>query len=124
MLLNKLFIPKTRAYELIFSRLASLDLIIRVDERSIIYQWGHLISLVHDLKVTVPVYWCDLHFFVMQRNSCHIFLKIIDKLLGVNIHDANFANVQCNSVAFPYLVLDKTVLFIVMHYRNFSFASD
>ena len=32
MLLNKLFIPKTRAYELIFSRFASLNLIIRVDE--------------------------------------------------------------------------------------------
>ena len=32
MLLNKLFIPKTRAYELILSRLASPNLIVRVDE--------------------------------------------------------------------------------------------
>ena len=32
MLLNKLFIPKTRANELIFTRLASLNLVIRVDK--------------------------------------------------------------------------------------------
>ena len=36
MLLNKLFIPKTWAYELVFSGLASFDLVVRVDERSII----------------------------------------------------------------------------------------
>ena len=124
MLLNKLFIPKTRAYELILSRLASLNLIVRVDEWSIIYQWGHLISLVHDLKVTIPVYWRDFHLFVMHWDIRHVGFKIIDKLLWIDVYDTNFANVQCNAIALPDLVLHKTILLIMMHDRDFSLASN
>ena len=124
MLLYKLFIPESRAYELVFSGLAPFDLVVRVDERSIINANGHLISLVHNLKITVPVYGCDFHFFFMQRHSCHICLKIIDKLLRKDVQDANFANVKCNSVAFPDLMLHKTVLLIMVHYWYFSLTSN
>ena len=79
---------------------------------------------MHDLKVTVPVYWCDFHFFVMQWDICHVSFKIIDKLLWVDINDANFANVQCNTIAFPDLVLHKTILLIMMHDRYLPLASN
>ena len=124
MLLDKLFIAKTRAYELIFSRLASLNLVVRVDERSIIYAQGHLISLMHNLKVTIPINRSNFHLFFMQGRSCHVCLKIIDKLLRIDVNDANFANVQCNSIAFPNLMLHKTILLIMVHDRDFSLASN
>ena len=79
---------------------------------------------MHDLKVTVPVYWCDFHFFVMQWDICHVSFKIIDKLLRIDIHNTNLANVQCNSVAFPDLMLHKTVLLIMVHYWYFSLTSN
>ena len=60
----------------------------------------------------------------MHWDICHVSFKIIDKLLRVDVNDANFANVQSNSVAFPDLVLHETILLIMMHYRDFSLTSN
>ena len=79
---------------------------------------------MYNLKVPIPVYGFDFHFFVMHWNIHHFCLKIIDKLLRVDINDANFANVQRNTIAFPDLVLNKTIFLIMMHDWYFSLASN
>ena len=79
---------------------------------------------MHDLKVTIPIDWSNFHLFVMQGSSCHVCLKIIDKLLRIDVNDANFAYVQCNPIALPNLMLHKTVLLIMVHDRDFSLASN
>ena len=80
-------------------------MIVRVEEAAIVDHERHLVSLMHDLEIAIPVYWRDLHFLIVLRQYFPLVLEVIDKLLWCHILDFHLTNVEGMAIVLPPLVL-------------------
>lgn len=122
MLFCEPLIANARYNELVFPRLAAIDVIVSVKKASIVDHKGHLVALVHDLVVTVPVNGLDLYFLVVGGQNDHLVTEIVDKLVWHHVLHLHFANVQSRPISLPHLVLHKIVFVVSGDNGNVSLA--
>ena len=112
MLRSEFFVSSSANNELIFAWLAPIYVIIGVEKRPIANHNGHLVALMHDLKVSIHVKRCNLDLLVILRQDVHLMPEVVDELLWEDVLNLDFTDVQRSSVSFPHLVMHKMVLFI------------
>ena len=124
MLLCEPLIANARYNELIFAGLAAIDMVVSVKKAPIGYHKWHLVALVDDLVVTVPVNRLDLYFLVVGGQNDHLVAEVVDKLVWHYILYLDFTNVQSCPIALPHLVLDKIVFVVSSDNGNVSLAGE
>lgn len=122
MLLRKILVAHARHNKLILTRLAPIYVIVGVKEGAIIDHERHFESLVHDLKVAVPVHQPVLHFLVVLGQDLHLVLEVLDELLRHYVLHLHLTNVQRSAISLPHLMLHQVIFLVSQHDRYLSLS--